>query len=1443
LSDNGFDDVLNRHLIIVASSDYGIDSEWSKLKLEKSVSVWKDWLTARNLGARRFPLLNPNLAKSPSLNTIEKWLRESDRINSADAVVAYVVGHGAKIDGTHWLAVKGSKRKRPNATMIPTSTLIGWIRESGVQHALVVIDACYASFVQADLARVDKPDPQHFYCFASTSTTKVAREGKLAEALQAFLDNPKFGSEAEQYFKINDLANELAERLKGHQPFRVIGDYPTDDPSPCLPNPRYREKPALLTIDPARSDLAIRSEDLASHWEPRSRGIHKVADQGWLFSGRDRLMAELVKATRTSGGGVWLVTGSAGSGKSAVLSRLVTLSDPRFVDENAAKLRGISDDLRPDLGAVDVAILATGRAGWEIVNQLHGVLCSGSVVPQQRQSGADGEAARLGEVVAAIRTAPETVCVVIDALDEAKYPQLLLTEVLAPLVEGAGSNLKMIVGMRSTGEAASDISSIADDAAKLLQPTILRADRPPYWMTSDLVDYLSKVLVLSGTEHPSPYANDRAAARQMAEVIAGLVGTSFVLGRVTAVELASRTKAQDPDDHVWQGTVRDGLRSVLRDELQRAFPDEDERQIVVTVLGATAIAFGRGLPWRRVWPAVASALAADGATIGDSDISRVLRHRVSGYLTRELDDTETTVYRPFHEAVQTAFLEELPPDLTHLHQRITYSLLALIRRTDFDAELIPPEPYVRRYLIDHAAAGGLVEKLLSRVEFIVTADPKYLAAAVFRIGAGIAPTLATTVLNALASYGPNDSLAMRAGYLALAALKRDRRELASAAVGLAKPAGWRPLWAIWGADQPGMGLVKLDNAIRFIAFGEGSDPLVVVASEHSVLVCGARDGEELGRWQEREMITAVDIVASHTVVGTSGGRLAIYDTSRRPETDLRLVSPASADGLGVELEVNAIAARMSNDGTLLIAVATYAHFPDDRYAIQLYRYRTDDLSLVWELPAEVRNAYGLTWIDTPDGPHVLATCTMGGINVLISVRARDGETIHRIVTDGGNSVQGLAGASADGTIYIRTPSSVLGCKIGPPVTMQGRNDLGSGRSRRPEIYAFNLDGKQYVITAAQNGFIVLDGADLASVGRTADYVRTVAVGAIDGMPVVATGNEAGEARVLYAQTLLERPREDSSPTTVANADVWVSASRDLVLCRGRDSWTVSTIHSADGSFVQTLPGKFTACYGQADDAVIVCGDGITSKIKMVQLVELTRSVWETDVGLSIVSAVIIVGNYVVVAQDSGDDRSWQSHTNLKVFDRRNGQQIGGSVETADGTVRRMSCSEIDGRCLILTDKPSTMHFGFWLDELLDLCQAPQPSPLRAATYEPLPRPSNAAKFLAFERGRGLPKLFFVFDEKRNFVVVNGFCLGFEPSGRKIGGLVGLCQLGTRLVTIDVGGALAIWEVGDSLIPSRIGPTIQVGRDIRTLAACGADRLLISSRPGLYMLQVDENGGR
>ena len=137
-------------------------------------------------------------------------------------------------------------------------------------------------------------------------------------------------------------------------------------PHRCLPNPRWQ--PADQPVTLARRDLAIRPAEWGSHWAPKVQASESP-QAGWLFTGRSELMHRLIAAA-TGPPGVTVVTGMAGTGKSAVLARLVTLSDYGFRAQHPALIAAIPAHLQPPLGAVDAAVLATGKLPHDVLVQL-----------------------------------------------------------------------------------------------------------------------------------------------------------------------------------------------------------------------------------------------------------------------------------------------------------------------------------------------------------------------------------------------------------------------------------------------------------------------------------------------------------------------------------------------------------------------------------------------------------------------------------------------------------------------------------------------------------------------------------------------------------------------------------------------------------------------------------------------------------------------------------------------------------------------------------------------------------------------------------------------------------------------------------------------------------------------------------------------------------------
>ena len=99
---------------------------------------------------------------------------------------------------------------------------------------------------------------------------------------------------------------------------------------------------------------------------------------GWYFTGREQALRELAQwlSSELSGGRARVVTGGAGCGKSAVLSRVVTLADPSYRKEVLSETRSITLDLAtlPPEDVVNVAVHARRKLLAEMTAQSAGGL-------------------------------------------------------------------------------------------------------------------------------------------------------------------------------------------------------------------------------------------------------------------------------------------------------------------------------------------------------------------------------------------------------------------------------------------------------------------------------------------------------------------------------------------------------------------------------------------------------------------------------------------------------------------------------------------------------------------------------------------------------------------------------------------------------------------------------------------------------------------------------------------------------------------------------------------------------------------------------------------------------------------------------------------------------------------------------------------------------------
>lgn len=182
------EEVLRRHFVAIATSDYD-DPTWPRLEVSTEVDAMRAWLCSPGLGSRMFTTAHPQLANNPTKRQITEALEDPPQPwSDADAAVVFVTGHGhLSSTRTHYMIFKATDGSRLNATALPTATLLGWLADTGIQHLLVVLDACYSGGVAGDALRLNADLPAGWLVLPSATADQQAVAGALTAAITRFL--------------------------------------------------------------------------------------------------------------------------------------------------------------------------------------------------------------------------------------------------------------------------------------------------------------------------------------------------------------------------------------------------------------------------------------------------------------------------------------------------------------------------------------------------------------------------------------------------------------------------------------------------------------------------------------------------------------------------------------------------------------------------------------------------------------------------------------------------------------------------------------------------------------------------------------------------------------------------------------------------------------------------------------------------------------------------------------------------------------------------------------------------------------------------------------------------------------------------------------------------------------------------------------------------------
>ncbi|KPC62460.1 hypothetical protein ADL29_19200 [Streptomyces chattanoogensis] len=654
-----------RTLFTVAVRDYPDSEEGFAEGIDDQLSVVREWWSPfRHIAA-------PELQ---SRHDVERFLeQENVRETTGEALVLFVTGHGmAGKSQSHFLQLPQTDELRKLATAVRTSDIVTAALDSHAENVLVIVNTCYAGGLQSELAALYKEiqKSRRTKCKLDVLATcehdapvQVLRFSTVLRGVwnrlrtNAGITTPHLSVATLMAEFENELRTDAAKAK--HRLHRVIDGSGQTRTTPCIPNPGFRLVRELVGIP--RQQVATPADD---YWLDRATGRAQEHDSGWYFRGRERLNRRLAAFLQPSQArGVLLVTGVAGSGKSAVLARAVTLSDPLFRENPLYKaaLDQAEPDTVPPEGSVTTAVLARHRMAADVVADiLHGL----QLTPESPGSAQDAVAVWSAQLGHHLRTVQGPVTIVVDGMDEALEPHRIIDDVLAPLsafctplpaapaVPGQrrGAHqpaaLRLLVGVRSSmpviqGAAPAEEEHGLLDALCSAFPTAVveRTDDP--LSGDDIVAYVHALICGDGRH--------RNTALEAAQEVSKLVWPSFLDARLAGEQLRS---SDDPAAVVkepqWRRMLQDGTTGLLQRDLILVADEGLPSDVALALLRASAYALGAGVPWSTIWPTMAGPFLGRPLENPDEMIEKLLRSRLNGYLAHDHED-ERRVYRPAHE--------------------------------------------------------------------------------------------------------------------------------------------------------------------------------------------------------------------------------------------------------------------------------------------------------------------------------------------------------------------------------------------------------------------------------------------------------------------------------------------------------------------------------------------------------------------------------------------------------------------------------------------------------------------------------------------------------------------------------------------------------------------------------------------------------------------------
>ncbi|SDF31589.1 hypothetical protein SAMN05216553_10156 [Lentzea fradiae] len=283
-----------------------------------------------------------------------------------------------------------------------------WCAASGAHQVLIVVDACYSG-AQLDEAVGTVATIQEQLLAGQVHWTGVLVSCSSFETARDGL----FGGKLRKLLRVGPTADEDAWRWSDRTALvdgGAVGTALLNAWDSDVQRPRFMQ---YGSAQPMLPNPMFAANTVVKHLLLAARGGDSADNRSW-FTGRTDQVDRVVGWVRSGVPGLRVVTGSPGTGKSAVLGRVVSLSNP--AERDLLLTTGPSfRHADPGPGSVDAAVHARAMDADRVADLLSRQLVAAGLVPAPE--GPRRGAAELVGVVSAL-TAPPVL--VVDGLDEAR---------------------------------------------------------------------------------------------------------------------------------------------------------------------------------------------------------------------------------------------------------------------------------------------------------------------------------------------------------------------------------------------------------------------------------------------------------------------------------------------------------------------------------------------------------------------------------------------------------------------------------------------------------------------------------------------------------------------------------------------------------------------------------------------------------------------------------------------------------------------------------------------------------------------------------------------------------------------------------------------------------------------------------------------------------------